>query len=78
MDAETVILDLLAKRAPGATICPSEAARAMAPEDWRQRMEAVRAAGVRLAAEGRLSVLQGGAPVDPATAKGPIRYGAPR
>ena len=78
MEAEAAILDLLSKRAPGATFCPSEAARAMASEDWRRRMDEVRAAGARLAAEGRLSVLQSGEPVDPSTATGPIRYGAPR
>ena len=78
MDAETAILNLLAKRTPGATICPSEAARVLEREDWRARMDEVRGAGIRLADEGRLAVLQGGEAVDPMTAKGPIRYGAPR
>ena len=75
MDAETAIWALLAKRAPGATICPSEAARLLSPEGWRARMDEVRGVGARLAAEGRLAVLQGGRAVDPAAA-GPIRYGA--
>ncbi len=67
------------RRAP-ASICPSEAARAVATargldgDAWRPLMEPTREAGRRLAAEGRLEVTQGGAVVDGATARGPIRY----
>ncbi|MBA2322300.1 MAG: DUF3253 domain-containing protein [Deltaproteobacteria bacterium] len=68
-----VILALLAERAPDATICPSEAARALDPEDWRGRMDDVRAAAARLAAAGVIEVTQGGAVVDPGAARGPIR-----
>lgn len=42
--ARDATLALLARRAPGATICPSEVARALAPEDWRGAMPAVHAA----------------------------------
>ncbi|MEM9597067.1 MAG: DUF3253 domain-containing protein [Acidobacteriota bacterium] len=70
---EGAILDLLASRAGGATICPSEAARAVAPEDWRPLMERTRSAARRLAAAGRVDVLQRGRRVDPSTAKGPTR-----
>jgi len=71
------ILETLAARRPGATICPSEAARALSP-DWRGLMPAVRRAAAELAAEGRVSVRQRGEPVDPAAATGPIRIGPPR
>lgn len=64
---------LLDDRIGGATICPSEAARAVAPDDWRGLMERTRAAARRLAAAGRLDVLQKGAVVDAASARGPIR-----
>ncbi|WP_333998603.1 DUF3253 domain-containing protein [Sphingomonas aurantiaca] len=43
IDAKAVTLSLLERRAPGATICPSEVARAIA-EDWRGAMPAVHAA----------------------------------
>ena len=75
MNARDAILRLLAERASGKTICPSEAARAMDPEGWRGRMDAVRAAGAALAAEGRLVVSQRGERVPP-DAPGAIRYGA--
>lgn len=70
---EQAILDLLGNRARGATICPSEAARAVAPEDWRPLMERTRRAGRRLCARERVDFTQGGRVVDPSRAKGPVR-----
>ena len=70
---EQTILDLLAKRAGGATICPSDAARTAHPDDWREWMEPARRAARRLVAAGTVTITQGGTPVDPSTAKGPIR-----
>jgi hypothetical protein len=70
---EAAILDLLEHRDRGATICPSEAARAISPDDWRPLMEPVRRAARRLVAEGRLEILQGGRVVNPDTARGAIR-----
>jgi hypothetical protein len=70
---EAAILDLLAKRAPTSTICPSDAARAVRPEGWRDLMEPARRAARRLVADGSVVVTQGGRIVDPATATGPIR-----
>jgi hypothetical protein len=69
---EAAILRLLQARAAGATICPSEAARAVA-EDWRELMEETRKAARRLVARGLLQITQGGRIVDPSTAKGAIR-----
>ncbi|MBS1843424.1 MAG: DUF3253 domain-containing protein [Actinobacteria bacterium] len=44
-DAEAAILELLAARGHGKTICPSEVARALAAdEDFRPQMEPVRQA----------------------------------
>lgn len=71
-ELERVILELLGDRARGATICPSEAARALGG-DWRERMEPARAAARRLVAFGAVEITQGGRVVDPSTAKGPIR-----
>ncbi|MEM9531715.1 MAG: DUF3253 domain-containing protein [Pseudomonadota bacterium] len=78
-ELETLILTLLEQRAADATICPSEAARrAAAAGDWRDLMEPVRCAARRLVARGQLEIVQGGRPVDPSTARGPIRLRRPR
>lgn len=73
---EAAILDLLAQRASTSTICPSEAARAVAGEGedtWRPLMGPAREAARRLVALGEVVVTQGGRVVDPDTATGPIR-----
>lgn len=72
-ELERVILDLLDNRAKGATICPSEAARAVGGDEWRDDMDAARAAAQRLVDAGEVDITQGGEVVDGATAKGPIR-----
>nr|WP_282600000.1 DUF3253 domain-containing protein [Patulibacter sp. SYSU D01012] len=69
---------LLGARRPGATICPSDAARALRPDgDWRALMDDVRRVAAAEHDAGRLEVRQGGARVEPATARGPIRLGRP-
>lgn len=71
---EAAIIGLLDHRGAGATICPSEAARAVAGDDgWTDLMEPARRAARRLMAQGRVDITQGGRVVDPSTAKGPIR-----
>ena len=70
---ERRILDMLAARAQGATMCPSEVARAEGGEDWRARMEPVRAAARRLVERGAVEIVQGGRVVEPSTARGAIR-----
>ncbi len=72
-DLETSLLTLLAARARTATVCPSEAARAVGGEQWRELMEPARAAARRLVARGQVEITQGGRVVDGSTAKGPIR-----
>jgi hypothetical protein len=67
------VLELLDARARGATICPSEAARAVGGDDWRPLMEPARAAARRLVARGEVEITQAGHVVDGSTAKGPIR-----
>jgi hypothetical protein len=70
---EAAIRHLLAERTAGATICPSEAARAVGGDDWRDLMQPAREAAARLVGRGEMLVTQGGRVVDPATAAGPIR-----
>jgi len=68
-EIEQTIRALLDARTPGKTICPSEAARALA-QDWRPLMDPVRRVardmpGVEITQQGRV--------VDPDAARGPIR-----
>ncbi|MFJ6718523.1 MULTISPECIES: DUF3253 domain-containing protein [unclassified Streptomyces] len=73
---ERVILELLARRDPTATICPSDAARAVYAGDddgWRALMEPARRAARRLVESGEVEITQGGRPVEPTKARGPIR-----
>ncbi len=74
---ERTIGALLDRRRPEASICPSEAARAVDPDGWRDLMPAARAAAGRLAAAGDVEVTQGGAVVDVAAAHGPVRIRRP-
>ncbi|RZT86071.1 uncharacterized protein DUF2256 [Pseudonocardia sediminis] len=70
---EQAIGDLLDARARTSTICPSEAARKVDPEGWRDLMEPARMAARRLVEAGSVEIVQSGHVVDPSTAKGPIR-----
>lgn len=72
-ELESAIVRLLSGLPRGATICSSEAARAVGGAEWRPLTEPARAAARRLQADGRAVITQGGRPVDPSTAKGPIR-----
>ncbi len=75
---EQAISDLLDLRRAGTTICPSEAARHVDADQWRDLMPAARAAAGRLASTGRVEVTQGGTVVDVATARGPVRIRRPQ
>ena len=69
---EAAILDLLAARGEK-SICPSEAAKQVGGDGWRDLMEPARQAARRLVAAGEVEITQSGRVVDPSTAKGPIR-----
>jgi hypothetical protein len=73
---EATILELLATRPRGATICPSDAARKRHGDDearWRPAMEDVRRAARRLVAMGRLEIVARGQVLEPSRARGAIR-----
>ncbi len=70
---EDAILQLLNARARDASICPSEAARAVGGESWQSLMEPARKAARRLVAQEKAQITQGGKVVDPSRAKGLIR-----
>ena len=70
-DIAETLLALAAARGPEKSFCPSEAARRLSP-DWCALMPEVR----RVAATLPLVATQKGVPVDPETARGPIRLSA--
>ena len=70
---EQATMELLAKRSPSSSICPSDVARHVRPETWKELMEPSRMAARRLVAHGQVEITQGSRVVDPSTAKGPIR-----
>lgn len=67
------ILELTLKVGPEKTICPSEVARILWPDDWRDHMEEVRQVAIDLQAAGKIVICQKGVPVTDLQFKGPIR-----
>lgn len=72
-DLEERITALLGARAHLASICPSDVARAVRPDGWRELMEPTRRAARRLAAADVVEITQKGKTVDPFDFRGPIR-----
>jgi hypothetical protein len=70
-ELERAIIHLLDRRS--GSICPSDAARVVDPQRWRDLMEDTRMAARRLVAGGEVEITQRGRVVDPSTARGPIR-----
>lgn len=71
------ILDLARERGPAKTICPSDAARALGGDDWRDLMDDARNIARDLARSGDVEISQKGKVLDPdATWRGPIRIRA--
>jgi len=67
--------ELLEQREAGRTICPSEVARALGGEAWRDLMQPVRDVAATRAQAGELEVTRKGRTVDPTDPGGPIRLG---
>lgn len=73
----TTILDLARQRGPEKTICPSDAARAVGGDHWRDLMDTARDVARELARIGDVEITQRGTVLDPdATWRGPIRIRA--
>jgi hypothetical protein len=71
------ILALARERGPDKTICPSDAARAVGGDDWRDLMDAARDTARDLARAGDVEITQKGHVLDPDAAwRGPIRIRA--
>ncbi|WP_299565413.1 DUF3253 domain-containing protein [uncultured Mycolicibacterium sp.] len=68
------ILRLARERGPDRSICPSEAARAVDGEHWRDLMDDAREVARELARCGEVEILAKGEVLDPnGTWRGPIR-----
>jgi len=72
--ARATIHTLLRKRG-GSTICPSDVARVVGGEQWRDVMPRMRELADELAQDGTVVVTQKGEPVEATTARGPVRIG---
>ena len=71
------ILDLVRQRGPSSSICPSDAARPVGGEQWRDLMDPARDVARELARAGDVEITQQGSVLDPdATWRGPIRIRA--
>src|SRR5437764_11061228 len=65
---EAALLRLIGERAPGKTLDPTEAARALGgphPDGWGPLMQPIRRVAVALAEQGRAVILRKGKAVDP-------------
>lgn len=71
------ILSLVNARGLGKTICPSEVARAIRPDNWRPLMKKVRQSAIRLADTGDISIYRKGKPIPTDEVRGIIRLGLP-
>lgn len=70
------MLELLAERGPGRSICPSEVAHRLAlriDHPWQDLMRPVRTVAATLVESGELEATQDGALVDIREVRGPIR-----
>lgn len=70
--AEAILAHVRA-RADGLTICPSEAARQLDPDDWRAYMPVVHKAARSLVEAGKVVLTQGGTIVPPDAITGAYR-----
>ncbi|BBY28025.1 DUF3253 domain-containing protein [Mycolicibacterium sediminis] len=76
-ELRTTILELARRRGPDKTICPSEAARAVGGERWRDLMDDARDIARDLARNGDVEISQKGTVLDPdGPWRGPIRIRA--
>lgn len=80
-DIEATMLELVAQRGAGKTICPSEVARALGgphPDGWGPLMTPVRKIAVRLMKDGRIRITRKGRAVDPDDFRGVYRLSLPQ
>ena len=76
-DARTrdTILTLVTARGAGKTICPSEVAKELDPENWRSLLTKVRRTAQAMAKQGEIAIYRKGKPIELDAMKGVIRLG---
>jgi hypothetical protein len=67
------ILEMATERGADKTICPSEVARALFPENWRNHMDEVRNVAFELRDTHQVLITQKGETLNNNDIKGPIR-----
>lgn len=76
-EVQSAIMTAIDQRGPTQSVCPSEIARAIWPDDWRSHMDDVRTAAAALVTQGHVQVTQRGKVVDLSTVTGAIRLRVP-
>ena len=71
MHVKNITAELVSKRET--SLCPSEVAKVISPDNWKERMQDVHSAARLLAHENKLCITQKGGIVDPQSVKGPRR-----
>lgn len=69
----TAILSTAIHRGAKKSTCPSEIARMLYPDNWRNHMKDVRDVAIDLHNKGTVVITQKGVPVDVEHIKGPVR-----
>jgi len=72
-DISTTILSVATQRGPEKSTCPSEIARKLFPDDWRNHMKNVVDVTIDLHHQGKVMITQKGIAIDVNHIKGPIR-----
>jgi len=67
------ILSMADQRGPEKTTCPSEVARMLFPDDWRDHMKEVVDEAIELHNQAKVVITQKGLAIDVNHIKGPIR-----
>lgn len=69
----TTILSTAIHRGAEKSTCPSEIARMLFPDGWREHMKDVLEVAIDMHNEGSVAITQKGIPVDVKNIKGPVR-----
>lgn len=77
IDIRAAILITATQRGHQKSTCPSEIARTLFPDDWRNHMKDVVNEAIKLHNNGLVVITQKGKPVDVHQIKGPIRIKLP-
>ncbi|RZK80041.1 MAG: DUF3253 domain-containing protein [Pedobacter sp.] len=72
-DISTTILTVARQRGIEKSTCPSEIARMLFPDDWRNHMDEIVDVAIDMHKQGKVQITQKGLRIDVMHIKGPIR-----